>query len=226
MLCPGPLQNPPLEPTAANFCFEDLYQLSEGGEILSVTELRLVDAHVAPGDSGLGGDLLAPVRDGGVLGERILPFPTFGFDDPVDLAAICFLDGDPVGVIEPDRATGLEIVYTELCAGFTLFRGAQSSKSLHILSVIEEFSKTALEVVIGRHVVEHGPLGHKGRKIPLPTKRFGLRQLEVRLVKLDSPPLDSYLGYFPCEVFRDALLNFQSRDVREQGHSGLRPHPL
>ena len=71
------------------------------------------------------------------------------------------LHDDPVGMVKANGAARLEVIDAKLRSRFALLGRAQAGEALHVLRLIEELCKPAFEVVVGRHVVEHGPLGHQ-----------------------------------------------------------------
>src|ERR1019366_7331561 len=118
-------------------------------------EVLLADSHVPPNLPYCLRDPLTPVADCLVLCGRAFPHAAFRLDDPVDFAFTRLLNDDPVGMVEPDGPAGLQVVNPELRARFALLGSAKRRKPQHITCLlVKERGETALEVVVGRNVVE------------------------------------------------------------------------
>lgn len=126
-------------PKQRGFLAADLIQKPLIGDRAAAVESLLRNLEIAPDLPRLLADLLAPCRDAGVFMGDVLILPSFGLDDPVDLASGCLLNGHEVGVVETNGAVGAQIIDTEAGVRF-----GQGGKAQDVFGVIEKQSKAPL----------------------------------------------------------------------------------
>src|SRR5262249_57635607 len=118
-------------------------------------EVGLIDASVLPALACLLGDAGTPVVHSRVFGFSALPDAPFSLDDPGHLALVCLLAHNPVRMVKADSATRLEVIDTELCAGVTLFGGAEAGEAHDVRCRVQKLRELGLEVVILRKLIYH-----------------------------------------------------------------------
>jgi hypothetical protein len=98
--------------------------------------MDLIDTRPSPRDTGRSVDPFAPVHYSLVFRRSALPDAALHLDDPVDAAGVGRLQDNPVRVIETNGAAWLQVVDTELRAGFALLGGTERCKTEYVSALL------------------------------------------------------------------------------------------